>query len=289
MMKTIEGGVCAPKGFKAAGVAAQIKNLESTKRDCALVVSEAPASVAGVFTTNRVKAAPVVWTESVCDLGRARAVFANSGNANACTGRRGMEDTQCIAKRTAQHLGVPVKEVAVLSTGVIGVPLPMERITQGIEGCVAALSEAGASDAAHAIMTTDTVPKELALEIALSSGPVRIGAMAKGSGMIAPNMATLLCVITTDVQMQPDDLQALLRQCAMQSFNCICVDNDMSTNDTLLCLANGQAGMAPLAPGTGDYALFAEALQHVCVHMAQSLVRDGEGASKFVEIQVQAH
>ncbi len=287
MMKTIEGGVCAPKGFKAAGVAAQIKNLQSTKRDCALVVSEAPASVAGLFTTNRVKAAPVVWTESVCDLGRARAVFANSGNANACTGRRGMEDTQCIAKRTAQHLGVPVKEVAVLSTGVIGVPLPMERITQGIEGCVAALSEEGALDAAHAIMTTDTVPKELALEIALSSGPVRIGAMAKGSGMIAPNMATLLCVITTDVQMQPDDLQALLRQCAMQSFNCICVDNDMSTNDTLLCLANGQAGMAPLAPGTGDYALFAEALQHVCVHMAQSLVRDGEGASKFVEIQVQ--
>ena len=286
-MNTIVGGVCAPRGFRAAGVAAHIKNLQTTKKDCALIVSDAPATVAGVFTTNRVKAAPVLWTQGVCVRETARALFANSGNANACTGAQGLADAQATAEMVADALNVAITEVCVCSTGVIGVPLPMDRIANGVSDCLTALADTGGADAAQAIMTTDKVAKEIAVEVPLDSGTVRIGAIAKGSGMIAPNMATMLCFITTDAAVRAADLRVLLAECTRQSFNCVCVDNDSSTNDTLLCLANGQSGVPLLEPGTADYAAFAIALRKICVAMAQALVRDGEGATKFIEIIVE--
>ncbi|MBI2422624.1 MAG: bifunctional glutamate N-acetyltransferase/amino-acid acetyltransferase ArgJ [Candidatus Hydrogenedentes bacterium] len=285
-MKKIEGGVCAPQGFQASGVNAKIKNLKITKKDCALVYSEAPATAAGAFTTNVVKAPPVAWTEGVAIRGACRAVFINSGNANACTGSRGLSDVQAIAEKLSGELGISITEVGVLSTGVIGVPLPMDRISDGLHGCVAALSPGGNADAAHAIMTTDTVPKEYAVEVALSSGPVRLGAMAKGSGMIAPNLATMIVVMTTDARIEAEVIQQLLRECVGVSFNCICVDNDMSTSDAVVVMANGLAGNTPLLPGTADYEAFAAAFRALCVEVAQALVRDGEGATKFVEIRV---
>jgi glutamate N-acetyltransferase / amino-acid N-acetyltransferase len=286
-MKNVDGGLCAPQGFRASGVTAHIKNLDSTKKDCALVVSDSPASLAGMFTTNRVKAPPVAWNEQRRSHGLAQAVFINSGNANACTGETGTKNVATTAKWVADALDVAPEMVCVASTGVIGVQLPMERIHEGVSDCVVALSEAGSAHAAAAIMTTDTVPKEMAVEVALSTGAARLGAIAKGSGMIAPNMATMIAVITTDAAVMADALQPLLAQCVQQSFNCICVDNDMSTSDTVLCLANGQAGNTPLVPGSPDYDLFAAALEELCVAMAKALVKDGEGASKFIEIQVE--
>ncbi len=285
-MKIIDGGVCAPQGFRASGVVADIKGKGTGRLDCALVVSDAEAAIAGTFTTNVMKAPPIQWTEGVCIRGTGRAVFINSGNANACTGSQGIRDAQDTAERLCLGLEIPVTEVAVLSTGVIGVPLPMERILKGADACIAGLSAANHGQAAEAIMTTDTVPKEMALEIPLSTGPVRLGAMAKGSGMIAPNMATMIGVITTDAAIAPDDLRAVLKDCVDRSFNCMCIDNDMSTSDAVLCLANGQAMGALLKPGTEDFERFAEALDQLCVALAQALVRDGEGATKFVEINV---
>ncbi|MBI2435666.1 MAG: bifunctional glutamate N-acetyltransferase/amino-acid acetyltransferase ArgJ [Candidatus Hydrogenedentes bacterium] len=285
-MRAISGGVCAPAGFRAAGVSAQIKRIDLIRKDCALIASDAPACIAGTFTTNLVKAAPVQWSEGVCIRGTARSVFINSGNANACTGSQGVQDAQATAERAALSLGIPVTEVCVLSTGVIGVPLPMDRIRNGVDAAVRALSEQGGGDAAEAIMTTDTVPKERAYEVQLSQGVVRLGAIAKGAGMIAPNMATLLCVITSDAAIAVEHLQPLLADAVNQSFNRICVDNDMSTNDAVLCLCNGRAPAAGLKPGTPDFDIFAAALRALCVEMAQLLVRDGEGATKFVEICV---
>jgi glutamate N-acetyltransferase / amino-acid N-acetyltransferase len=285
-MKPVEGGVCAPAGYRASGITGQIKRLGSTRKDCALVVSDAPATVAGTFTTNLLKAPPIQWTEGVCIRGEARAVFVNAGNANACTGSQGLEDAQTTAEALALALNLPITEMCVLSTGVIGVPLPMDRILQGVSACVEALSPEGNADAARAIMTTDTVPKERAYEVPLSQGCVRLGAMAKGSGMIAPNMATLIVLITSDAQVAMEHLQPLLRECVEYSFNRISVDNDMSTNDAVLCLCNGKAAAPALAPGSPDFDTFAEALRALCVEMAQLLVRDGEGATKFVEIRV---
>ncbi|NIA13725.1 MAG: bifunctional glutamate N-acetyltransferase/amino-acid acetyltransferase ArgJ [Nitrospiraceae bacterium] len=281
----IEGGLCAPQGFRAAGVAAAIKD-GSTKNDCALVVSNATAAAAGTFTTNLFKAPPVQLSEAVCRSGHARAVFVNSGNANACTGERGEADARAMAERVAAGLDVAADEVCVLSTGIIGVPLPMDRIANGVDACLGALSPAGGHDAALAIMTTDTVPKETAVEVALGSGVVRIGAIAKGSGMIAPNMATMISLITTDAALDPNHLSDLLRAAVRVSFNCICIDNDMSTSDAVIGLANGASGVPELAPGSEDAATFGAALTAVCTEMAQALVRDGEGASKFVTIDV---
>lgn len=285
-MKRVEGGVTAPKGFRASGVAAGIKP-GSMKKDCALVVSDWAATVAGVFTKNLIKAPPISWDADVCARGLTRAVFINSGNANACTGARGLEDVRATAKRVAKGLKIPMRQVCVCSTGVIGVPLPMDRIEVGVDGCLAGLSATGSADAAQAIMTTDTVAKALAYEIELENRQVRLGAIAKGSGMIAPNMATMICVITTDAAIAVDALRPILRAAAEASFNRICVDNDMSTSDVVLCLANGQAGGGPLAPDSEAYRVFAEAVTSLCVEMAKWLVRDGEGATKFVEILVE--
>jgi glutamate N-acetyltransferase/amino-acid N-acetyltransferase len=284
-VKKIAGGVTAPKGFRASGAAAGIKP-GSTKLDCALIVCDVDATIAGTFTTNLFKSPAARWSESIAKNGKARAVFINSGNANTCTGAQGREATQKTADAIAQRLGVLSSDVCVCSTGVIGVQLPMERILQGTEHCFAALSATGGGDAARAIMTTDTVPKETAIEVVLSGGPVRIGAMAKGAGMIAPNMATMISVVTTDATITAENLRALLKHAAESSFNRVCIDNDMSTSDTLLCFASGRSGSGSLIPSTADYDAFAAALVAVCQEMAQALVRDGEGATKFVEIQV---
>lgn len=284
-MKRIGGGVTAPRGFKASGVAAAIKR-GSAKKDCALIVSEVPAVVAGMFTKNLMKSPPVVWSAAVCAMGKAQAVFINSGNANAATGERGNEDVCTTAAWVASGLGVSPDQVCICSTGVIGVPLPMDRIEKGVKGCLASLSSAGSADAARAIMTTDTVPKELAVEVELEAGTIRIGAIAKGSGMIAPDMATMICVITTDAAISAADLNALLRSAVDQSFNCITIDNDMSTSDTVLCLANGASGTA-VHTGIPAYAAMERALTELCQEMAKKLVLDGEGATKFVEVIVE--
>jgi glutamate N-acetyltransferase/amino-acid N-acetyltransferase len=213
-------------------------------------------------------------------------VFINSGNANACTGERGKADAEATARLVAEQLRVPPREVCVCSTGVIGVYLPMDRIAIGVEECAAKLRHDGSADAARAIMTTDTVPKEMAVDVHLSGGVVRIGAIAKGSGMISPNMATLICIITTDAAVEAEDLDALLLEAVESSFNCICIDNDMSTSDTVLCLANGESGVAPLESGTDDFETFGAALRDVCQKMAKFLAKDGEGATKYVEIYV---
>jgi glutamate N-acetyltransferase/amino-acid N-acetyltransferase len=281
----VEGGVTAPRGYRASGVGAGIK-LGGTKQDCALVVSDTAAAVAGMFTTNIMKAPPVAWNQEVCAKGVGRAVFINSGNANAATGEQGYRDARATAEAVARSVEIPAEEVCVCSTGVIGVPLPMERILNGVTRCAQELSMEGHGDAAVAIMTTDTVPKELVCEVQLETGSVRIGAMAKGSGMICPNMATMIAIVTTDVTIEAPLLAGMLRGAVERSFNCISIDNDMSTSDTVLCFANGAAGLPPIAAGSNDFETFKGALYQLCRELARMLVKDGEGATKLVEIAV---
>ncbi len=286
-MRTLEGGVTAPKGFRAAGVAVGIK-AEGGKKDCALVVSHRLASLAGAFTTNLMKAAPVKWTEAVCRWGKARAVFINSGNANSCTGPQGERDVVETAQRVAQAIQARAEEICVCSTGVIGVSLPMGRVLAGVDACAKGLSNRGSRDAAEAIMTTDTRPKERAIETSFGAS---LGGIAKGAGMIAPSLApppaTMIAVITTDAVVEPGPLAEALSRAVTVSFNRICVDNDTSTNDTVLCLANGQAGGPTLAPGMAEYVEFEESLTQLCQGLAKDMVEDGEGATKFVEIVVE--
>lgn len=278
----IPGSVCAPRGFRAAGVAAGIK--PSGAPDVALIVSDSPASAAAVFTNSRVVAAPVVVSRAHVKGGSARGIVVNSGNANACTGAQGKADAERMAELAAAAVGAPPAEMLVASTGVIGRPLPMEKLEQGIRAAAAQLAPDGAP-AARAIMTTDTLPKEVAVEFEAGGQRVRIGGIAKGSGMIAPRMATMLAFITTDVQIWPEVLQAALRSSVERSLNCITVDGDTSTNDTVFVLANGQS-KANAAPGSPVHRAFCEALLAVCTRLAKELARDGEGATKLVEIQV---
>ncbi len=284
-MNKIEGGVTAPKGYRASGVAANIKK-SLAKKDCALIASDTPAVVAGMFTKNVMKAPPVIWNAAACLAGKAQAVFINSGNANAATGERGAEDVCTTAGWVADGLGIATEHVCICSTGVIGVPLPMDRIRNGVNGCLEAIAPSGSGDAALAILTTDTVPKELAIEVPLKAGTVRLGAIAKGSGMIAPDMATMICIVTTDARIGAPALDKALRAAVNASFNCITIDNDMSTSDTVLCFANGASG-AHVREGTDDYLEFESALRAFCIDLAKMLVRDGEGATKFVEISVE--
>jgi glutamate N-acetyltransferase/amino-acid N-acetyltransferase len=244
----------------------------------ALVASRTPAAVAGVFTTNRVKAAPVLLSQQRAAAGRARAVIVNSGNANACTGEEGMSAAERMAAAAARRLDVTADEVLVLSTGVIGVPLPVEKI----EAALPALTPSpdGGDAAAQAIMTTDTRPKTAAVELAIDGSTVRIGGMAKGAGMIHPNMATMLAVITADAAIAPADLQRHLSAAARRSFNRIDVDGDTSTNDSVVVLANGASGTT--LPGE----LFTEALTQVCVSLARQIAAGGEGATKLLEVTV---
>jgi len=269
-------GVTAAKGFQAAGVACGIKKTGAL--DLALVVSDHDCACAGMFTTNRVQAAPVVYDKATLAKNRSaiRAVVANSGCANACTGDAGLDDARTTAEETARALGIRAEQVLVLSTGVIGQRLPMEKIRAGVKDAAQKLSPAGGADAAHAIMTTDTKPKVFAIR----NSQFAIGGMCKGAGMIHPNMATMLAVLTTDAKLAPDLLDQALRHAVNQSFNRISIDGDMSTNDTVLLLANGASGYTP------NLAEFTEALTQVCVNLAQQLVRDGEGVTKFVELVV---
>lgn len=282
-IQTIEGGVTAPRGFLAAGVHAGIKR---RKKDVALVYSEWPCAAAGVFTTNRVKAAPLLVTRERVMQGPVRAVVVNSGNANACTGQRGLEDARQMAALCARALGVAEEEVLVASTGVIGVPLPMEKIAAGIEEAAKALSVQGAHDAALGILTTDTRPKEIAVRCDVDGVTFRIGAMAKGSGMIHPNMATMLAFITTDAGADRSFLQEELKKAVDVTFNMITVDGDTSTNDMVLLLANGAEANAWIEPGTRLAEAFSRALLHVCTELAKMIAADGEGATKLVEVRV---
>ena len=275
-----DGSVAAARGFKAAGIRAGVKP-GSDKEDIALVYSERAASGTAVYTTNRVYAAPIDVDREHLGNGTAQAVVLNSGNANACTGEQGLADAQRMCQLVAEGLRLPAEEVLVCSTGVIGVPMPMEVIEKGIGEAVGALAEDGGAAAARAIMTTDTVPKSFAVELEIGGKTVRVGGMAKGAGMIAPNMATMLSVITTDAELPSDLLQEMLGKAVRRSFNCITVDGDMSTNDTVIVLANGAAGVA-LEAGTPEAETFYEGLEEVC----RQLARDGEGATKLISIGV---
>ncbi|MHB9133438.1 MAG: bifunctional glutamate N-acetyltransferase/amino-acid acetyltransferase ArgJ [Armatimonadota bacterium] len=276
------GGITAPHGFKAVGVACGLKK---EGRDLMLLVADRACSVAGVFTTNVVKAAPVLYSRKLVKTGRAQAVVINSGVANACTGEEGMRNCEQMAAEVARATGLSDNLVLVCSTGVIGRQLPMEKISAGIVDAARQLSPEGGHSAAEAIMTTDTVPKEFAVQFDTEQGPIRIGGMAKGSGMIAPNMATMLSVITTDAQIDPGPLYVALTTCVNRTFNCVTVDGDTSTNDTVLLLASGESGVR-LQQGTEDFARFERALCQVAGHLSRAIVRDGEGATKVAEIWV---
>jgi glutamate N-acetyltransferase/amino-acid N-acetyltransferase len=284
-MKTVDGGICAPHGFTASGVNAAIK-AGSTKKDCALILSDRTAEVAGMFTTNVLKSPPVIWNQSVCLKESARGVFINSGNANAATGKRGMDDVRATTEHLGTRLHLPPDQICVCSTGVIGVPLPMDRIKVGVDACASNLSAEGSLAAAEAIMTTDRTPKERAIEIEIGGKPVRIGGIAKGAGMISPNMATMICVLTTDAAFAPEVLHGLLFDAVERSFNRIGVDNDMSTSDTVLVFANGASGVPAISPRSEERTQFGAALTQLCQDMAKWLIRDGEGVTKTVEILV---
>ncbi|MDQ0190101.1 bifunctional glutamate N-acetyltransferase/amino-acid acetyltransferase ArgJ [Alicyclobacillus cycloheptanicus] len=285
-MKVIEGGVTAPVGFRAAGVAAGIK---PSGRDVAVVLSDADATAAAVFTQSLVKAAPVVYSQGVMNNGGpVRAIVINSGNANACTGAAGERHAAQMAEAAAKGCGVLASEVLVASTGVIGVPLPIERVLDGIAAACHAL-EPGVQSAGHAveaIMTTDTVPKQIAVQVEVDGTPVTIGGMAKGSGMIHPNMATMLGVVTTDARLPRGTLQTLLRETVDVTFNMISVDGDTSTNDTVAVLANGMAGGPELTAQHPGFETFRAAFRYVLEFLAKEIARDGEGATKFIEVSV---
>lgn len=284
-MREIVGSVTAVEGVSASGVSAGIKG--NGKPDLALIFCERPAAAAGVFTTNLVKAAPVLLSQSRVKSGKAQAIVANSGNANACTGPEGFEDAKRMARIAAEELGIDPKLVLVASTGVIGVRLPMDKIEKGIKAAVKALNPKGGHEAARAIMTTDKVPKECAVELEVGGEKVRIGAIAKGAGMIRPNMATMLCFITTDVDIEPEILQRALKESVDRSFNRITVDGDMSTNDMVLILATGSAGNPKISsPQQEEYARFREGLDYVTMKLARMIVEDGEGATKLITVTV---
>lgn len=286
-IKFLPGGITSAKGFRASSVEAGVKYV--ARRDVALVYSEVPCAAAGVFTTNLVAAAPVVLDrERLAASSVMRAIAVNTGCANACTGEQGLQDARQVAEAAAEALGVKAAEVLVSSTGVIGALLPVERVVDGVRRAAACLGRGEAIDeeVARAIMTTDTVPKRAAVTVCIDGKCVTLGGMCKGAGMIEPKMATMLAYVTTDAAVEPAWLQEQLRAAAEVSFNRVVVDGDESTNDTLVCLANGLAGNAPLNAAHPQAALFAKALREVCLSLAKQIVMDGEGVSKFVTVQV---
>ena len=286
-MKRIDGGVTAAKGFEAAGVAAEIKYKGRT--DMALVYSQVPCKVAGTFTTNVVKAAPVKWDQKIVKESEfAQVVVVNSGIANACTGEEGYGYCQATADEAAAVFKVPADSVLIGSTGVIGKQLPMDRIKAGIGKLAEAKQDtiAAGTDAAKAIMTTDTCKKEIALEVEIDGKTVTIGGMAKGSGMIHPNMCTMLSFITTDVAISKEALQKALSTDVQDTYNMISVDGDTSTNDTVLVLANGMAGNAEIVADSESYDIFYRALHEVNEYLAKQMAGDGEGATALFEVQV---
>jgi glutamate N-acetyltransferase/amino-acid N-acetyltransferase len=277
-------GITAPKGFLAAGIHCGIK--KPGLLDLALVVSEQSGPIAGVFTQNQVVAAPVIVDRLHLRQGIGRAILVNSGNANACTGARGLAAAKQSAAVLARHIGIPAQHVFIGSTGVIGRVLPVDRIIKGIPQLVTQLSDRGGTDAARAIMTTDLRPKSIALQDTIDGRLITIGGMAKGSGMIHPDMATMLAYITTDASFTRGALQRALTLAVNESFNCISVDGDTSTNDTVLCLANGMAENRTIKEGTTAFRRFQLLLIEACQALALAICRDGEGVTKVVNIEV---
>jgi len=284
-IKVVKGGITAPAGFKAAGVSCGIKKA-SGKKDVAVVFSEVPAKVTGVFTTNRMAAPSVHFSRCNTRNGISQAVVVNSGNANACTGYKGQEDAMTMIEKTAEALDIRPQDVIVASTGVIGVPLPIEKIEKGIVDAASSLNKKGNVDAAEAIMTTDTFSKEIAVQFEFRGKTVTVGGMAKGSGMIAPNMATMLAFLTTDINVCRTCLRAGLSEAVSKSFNMITVDGETSTNDMVVILANGKAGNEKLILGDDDYVIFEKALNYATTELAKMIVKDGEGMTKFIEVNV---
>ena len=278
------GNVTSAKGFLSSGIHAGLK--AGREKDMALLVSTCPADAAGAFTTNQVKAGPVRVSQQHLKNGKVRAIIINSGNANACTGVRGIADAKIMTVATATALRCKPQEVLVCSTGRIGVPLPIRKVLRGIRNCARILKPGRGSVAARAIMTSDTVRKEGAVRLSLGGRRVVIGAMAKGAGMIHPNMATMLCVVTTDAAVDRATLARVTSEAVEQSFNRISVDGDMSTNDTVLVLANGAAGNRPLKSYDADLGKFAAALKMVMLEMAKKIVGDGEGMTRVIELAV---
>jgi glutamate N-acetyltransferase/amino-acid N-acetyltransferase len=274
------------QGFRFAAVAAGVKKAGTDRLDVGLIVADAPTVTAGVTTTNLVAAAPVQITRSRLSKGICQAVLANSGNANAYTGERGLQDALALTKKAADRMQIDPELVIPMSTGVIGNPLPIERISDRIPELVSKLNPQGFMDVAHAIMTTDTVPKTVSLDGELSTGPFRMVGMAKGAGMMAPNMATMLAVILTDVRVEPKLLKDCLIASNRMSFNCITVDGDTSTNDTLVVMAGGKPDAPLLGELASDKEVFASMLSEACTSLARAIVMDGEGATKLVEVQV---
>ncbi len=283
-MKVVKGGITAPQGFIANGVACGIKR--SGKTDLGLIASTVPAVTAAVFTKNSLKAAPLVVSMKHAAKGRGRAVLVNSGNANCYTGALGLKHAQNSTRLVARLLGIDPEDVLVTSTGIIGKPLPYNKIVNAAPALVKGLSPSGANKFARAIMTTDLKPKEIAVAIKLSGKTVTIGACAKGSGMIEPNMATMLGFVTTDAGISSGMLKTALKRATEKSFNSITVDGCMSTNDMVTLQANGLAGNKRITRAHADFKKFYEALEFVCVDLAKKIVIDGEGATKFLTIHV---
>lgn len=284
-MNIINGGVTSPEGFFATGVACGLK--KNGKKDLAIVCSDSIAAAVGVFTTNAVKGHSLQVTMEHIKRGYAQAIVVNSGNANACVGEQGYKDAKEIASLTAQLLNCDLEDVLVGSTGVIGMPLNMPAVRSGIRNAVANITADGGHDAEEAIMTTDLVPKEIAVEFEIQDTKVRIGGMAKGSGMIHPNMATMIGIITTDVNISKGLLGKSLKEVVNRTFNRISVDGDTSVCDMVIMLANGEADNSGIVSEDFEYDKFKQALELVCTHLSRSIAKDGEGATKLIEVKVE--
>ncbi len=271
-------------GFKAAGISCGIK--KTGRKDLAIILSDSPASVAGVFTTNRVKAAPVLIDMELVRSGKSFGVLVNSGNANACTGKKGYKDAASSVRATEECLGLPKGSLLVASTGVIGVPMPIEKVLAGLPKLVEGLKPGGLHDASEAIMTTDAFPKRAFVRAKIAGKTITIAGIAKGAGMICPNMATMLAFFMTDANIKAVALKKALLSAVDSSFNSIIVDNDTSTNDTALIFANGAAMGKEIKASSRDFKAFKALLTEVCVELSQMIVKDGEGATRFIEIDV---
>lgn len=288
-MKQIDGGVIAATGFKATGLEVGIKESSKGKKDMAMIYSTAPCKVAGTFTTNVVKAAPVKYDMDIVENSPyVQAVVVNSGVANACTGKEGMDNCKALAVAAGKALNIPDNAVLIGSTGVIGMQLPTEKMTAGIEKLAGLLGDTPADGtlAAEAIMTTDTVSKQIAFEVTIGGKTVKIGGMSKGSGMIHPNMCTMLAYITSDVNISKEMLTEIVKEDVKDTFNMISVDGDTSTNDTMLVMTNGLAGNPEIKEKNDDYAAFAKALKAVNTYLAKKMAGDGEGATALFEVKV---
>jgi glutamate N-acetyltransferase/amino-acid N-acetyltransferase len=278
------GSVTSPRGFHAGATCAGIKEKAKDSLDLGILFSEVPSVATALFTTNRIKAAPIVWCQQRLKSNRAVVVVVNSGCANACTGEQGLADVAEIAELAAGNMGLSPEDVLVASTGVIGLPLPMKLIRAGINQI--ALSAYGGHQLARAVMTTDTIPKEVAVAVRTGEVEFIIGGVAKGAGMIHPDLATLLCFLTTDAAVDLNFIKSALRRAVDISFNLVSIDGDTSTNDMVLIMANGLAGNEPISADSQEADIFQQALDEVCVYLAKCIARDGEGASKLIEVVV---